>query len=124
MKIGVVGNRKGWGKLTIYKKLDSLNLSSDDIIVTGGADGVDTYAMDYAKEKGIGLLVYYPSMSKPIPIRYYERNKKIAYFSDKVIAFNRKLNSGTSNTIYYCHLYSTPYEIITSELLLHLKRGR
>lgn len=115
MKIGIVGNRIGWGKLTIYKILDDLNLSNTDIIVTGGADGVDTYAMDYAKQNGIGLRVFYPDKSKPIPERFYKRNEQIALYSHKVIAFNKKIKSGTSNTILWCHSYNTPVEIITSD---------
>jgi len=118
MKIGIVGNRKGWSRLTIYKELDNLNLSSNDIIVTGGAVGVDTYAMDYSKEKGIGLMVFYPDKSKPIPDRYYERNEKIVLFSDRVIAFNKELISGTINTINWCYKHSVGVEIITFDSIL------
>lgn len=118
MIIGIVGNRKGWTRLTIYKKLDSLNLSHNDTIVTGGADGVDTYAMDYAKEKGIGLMVFYPDISKPIPERFYKRNEQIVLYSDRVIAFNKKIPSGTSNTISLCHLHKIPVETTTSDLVL------
>lgn len=116
MKIGVVGNRKGWNRLTIYKKLDDLNLSNNDIIVTGGANGVDTYAMDYAKENGIGLRVFYPDKSKPFPERFYIRNEQIVIFSDMVIAFNKKAKSGTTNTINLCNLHNVFVEIITSDL--------
>ena len=118
MIIGIVGNRKGWSRLTIYKELDGLNLSSSDIIVTGGAEGVDTYAMDYAKEKGIPLMVFYPDITKPIPDRYYQRNAKIVLYSDRVIAFNKQIKSGTIDTINWCNLYNTPVEIITFDLVL------
>lgn len=122
MIIGIVGNRKGWSRLTIYKKLDSLNLSHTDTIVTGGAEGVDTYAMDYAKEKGVGLMVFYPDISKPIPERFFKRNKQIVLYSNKVIAFNKKTVSGTQNTINWCNHYNTPIEIITQDLVLDLWR--
>jgi predicted Rossmann fold nucleotide-binding protein DprA/Smf involved in DNA uptake len=116
MIIGIVGNRKGWSRLTIYKKLNSLNLSHNDTIVTGGANGVDTFAMDYAKQKGINLMIFYPDIFKPIPERFYRRNEKIVLYSDRVIAFNKEFKSGTSNTVHYCNLHNVHVEIIRKEV--------
>ncbi len=99
MKLAVVGNRKGYTKKYVYKELDTYNLTDEDFIITGGAKGVDTFAMQYAKERGISLIVYYASLIIPIPDRYFSRNFKIAFNCDEMLAFNKKVHSGTTNSI-------------------------
>ena len=112
MKLAVVGNRERWFRKQIYDILDEYDLCSDDFIVTGGAKGVDSYAMDYAKQNGINLIVFYPSKKITTPYRYYNRNEKIAIECDKIIAFNKKGVSGTSNTISYGKEYDKEVRII------------
>lgn len=51
MKTGVVGNREGFTYNDVKKILDKFPLI--DTIITGGAYGVDTHAMKYAKENGL-----------------------------------------------------------------------
>lgn len=99
MKIGIVGNREGWDKGYVFKKLKEQDIKKTDLLVTGGADGVDTYAQDYAKKIGAQIRIIYPDPEKPSPDKYFERNEKIALFCDKLIAFNKKEHSGTLNTI-------------------------
>lgn len=100
MKVAIVGNREGWNRSYIFDKIKKY-VKEDDIIITGGADGVDTCAMDYAKRFCNQLIVFYPDKRIPSPDRYYQRNKKIVEECDLLIAFNRKKRSGTSNTIRY-----------------------
>lgn len=99
-KVGVVGNRKGWTYEFVKKKLEELDVDHDALIISGGADGIDTYAQMYAKEKGCSILIHYPKAHLPSPERYYERNKRIAEDSDFLVAFDWKDGrSGTKNTI-------------------------
>jgi predicted Rossmann fold nucleotide-binding protein DprA/Smf involved in DNA uptake len=100
-KVAVVGNREGWTKKEVFDALDKYVLTGENInIITGGADGVDTYAMEYAKRKGCVLTIYYPDIVEyDVPMGFYERNKRIAWECETLIAFNRKERSGTSQTI-------------------------
>ena len=102
MKIAVVGNRKGW---TYDQVMNHLNRErvyrKADLIISGGADGVDWYAQIYAKSYSIPILIYYPFNDLPVPERYYNRNKKIAEECDLLIAFDKESFSGTSNTVRY-----------------------
>jgi len=103
--VAVVGNRIGWSFLEVSMKLDIDGLvTPNDIIVSGGAEGVDTYAQAYAKNHGIPMVILYPDPSIPSPRRFYERNQWIAEISDIVVAFNQKnRKSGTLQTINYAN---------------------
>ncbi len=98
--IGVVGNRHGWFYEEVEKELDKLRITSNDLIMSGGAIGVDSFAQQYAKEKGAMIFIVYPNPNKPIPCRYFERNDVIAELSTILVAFQKdKFHSGTQYTI-------------------------
>jgi predicted Rossmann fold nucleotide-binding protein DprA/Smf involved in DNA uptake len=101
-KIAIVGNRKGWSKKQIFNILDTYCLIGENTnIITGGAIGVDSYVMEYAKLKGCMLTVYYPDYITWGKHALRERNEKIAWNCETLIAFNKNDNqkSGTSQTI-------------------------
>lgn len=83
--------------------VDSLN--KRDIIVSGGCRGVDSWAEERAKKRGLQTLIFKPNLSGikykgDIVQRYYDRNKKIAEACDILYAFvsvHRK--GGSENTI-------------------------
>lgn len=105
MKYGIVGNRIGWTYSEVKLFLDTLNIRESDVIISGGAQGVDSYAEQYAKEKSIEFSVYYPVLSEPIPLRYFNRNRNIALDCDVLVAFDKKKGaSGTKNTIKYAKM--------------------
>lgn len=98
--IGVVGNRYGWSYEEVKKELDKLNIISTDIIISGGAIGVDSYAQRYAKEHGKMIFIVYPNPRKPVPNRYFERNDTIVELSTILVAFQKdESHSGTQYTI-------------------------
>lgn len=101
MNVAIVGNRIGWSKDYIFKVLDGYSITSNDIIISGGAFGVDTYAQEYAKKVGCEIVILYPKIKEPIPERYFNRNLEIAKRCDILIAFDKKSSkySGTLNTI-------------------------
>ena len=100
MIYSVVGNRTGWDYETIRAKLIDVGITTDDIIVSGGAEGVDSFANSFAKEIGCSMVTLYPNVLLPSPERYFERNTKIAEMCDVLIAFDKKKGrSGTKNTI-------------------------
>jgi len=101
-KIAVIGNRVGWTKEEIFRILHSYSLTGENTtIITGGAEGVDSYAMVYAKLNGCVLTVYYPDYTTWGKYATRKRNEKIAWNCETMIAFNKNNNqkSGTSQTI-------------------------
>ena len=101
MKYGVVGNRFGWTYNRVQEELLEIGITEEDVIISGGATGVDTFAQQFAKTKGCDMIIYYPKYSKPSPDRYFDRNKQIAEECDVLIAFDKgsSSGSGTLNTI-------------------------
>ena len=97
MNIGIIGNRKGWTYEFVRKKLKELNVYKSDVIISGGADGIDTFAQRYAKEIGAQIIIIYSDPDKPIPQRYFDRNKLIILRSDIIVTFDKKelTHSGT-----------------------------
>lgn len=104
MNMGVVGNREGFTYDEVKEVLDRY-LPLIDTIVTGGAKGVDTHAMRYAKENGLCLIVYYPDLSIGSPKCFFDRNEKIVKASHMITAFNKKEHSDTTNTINIAQRY-------------------
>lgn len=102
MKIAVVGNRDGWTKEEVFQALHDNNVTREDIIISGGAIGVDTYAQEYAKANGIQMRILYPNPKEPSPDRYFDRNELIAIMCDIMIAFDKNHeHSGTKNAIHH-----------------------
>ena len=99
MIIGVVGNRVGWTYEFVSKKLEELGVEQSDIIVSGGAMGVDTFAQQYAMEIGAEIQIIYPRWKLYGRSAGFIRNEIIAIRCEKLIAFNKEENSGTANTI-------------------------
>ena len=95
MKIAIIGSRG------IKNAPIDHHVSVGDEIVSGGAEGVDTCAAKYAREKGIKLTVFLPEYSlygRGAPL---VRNRKIVEYADKVIAFWDGKSKGTLFTINY-----------------------
>jgi predicted Rossmann fold nucleotide-binding protein DprA/Smf involved in DNA uptake len=100
MNIAVVGNRKGWTYEDVEKGLDNTLVTKEDTLISGGAEGVDAFAQEYAKRHGNRILIIYPDLSKPSPDCYYKRNGKIAEECDAIIVFNKdNRKSGSFNTM-------------------------
>jgi predicted Rossmann fold nucleotide-binding protein DprA/Smf involved in DNA uptake len=100
MRILVVGNRVGFVYDEVKPVLDGF-VKKGDTLISGGADGVDTFAQRYAKERGLTITIHYPSLNVSSPERYFQRNKIMVDDANLIIAFNRKLKSGTTMTINY-----------------------
>jgi predicted Rossmann-fold nucleotide-binding protein len=103
MKYGVVGSRRRLDKDSVESFIASLSLN--DVVVSGGCRGVDSWAEEAAKVRGIEVIIFKPAFENcknrlDIISAYYHRNKKIAEHCDVLVAFvapDRK--GGTENTI-------------------------
>jgi len=105
MKIAIVGSRRRTDKENVEKLVNSF--ARDVIVISGGAKGVDTWAEQTARNRGLEVIVFRPNLKGikhrgDMVQRYYDRNKKIAQECDIMYAFvspDRK--GGTENTIKY-----------------------
>lgn len=96
MKIAVVGSRDFNDAQLVYEVLSRFNISH---IVSGGARGADTLAIDYAEVIGIPYTVYEANWDKYGRIAGFIRNNDIVKNSDKVIAFWNGVSKGTQHTL-------------------------
>ena len=113
LRIAVVGNRTGWDEKYVKSKLKSFFLEADEII-SGGAEGVDTFAQNFAKENGFKITIFYPNPKVPSPQRYYARNQDIVDYSDMLIAFqNNPHRSGTQSSINRAKKRGIPTVVVT-----------
>lgn len=101
MKIGVIGSRTGFSKEKVFGFLKDV-VKHGDIIISGGAVGVDSFAEEYATKNGLTKMIYKPDFSKGYDVsKYFERNKKIIDNSDLIIAFWDNESKGTKFGIDY-----------------------
>ena len=96
MKIGVIGSRS-----ITAANFDGLDINQWDIVVTGGATGVDSLIEEYCKLHGIRVKVYKPDyrLGRGAP---HIRNDKIIRESDRIIAMWDGKSKGTKSVIEKC----------------------
>jgi hypothetical protein len=69
-------------------------------IVSGGARGVDTAAIAYAKKVGLPCVVFYPGYGLHGPkVAPFVRNNDMAFFSDGLLAIWDGQSRGTAHMI-------------------------
>ncbi len=100
MKYAIVGSREynDLGQVREWVQM----MEENDVLVSGGAKGVDGAAMNEAEKMGISQLIFYPDYkkygSRRAPIA---RNIEIVDNCDEVIAFWDGESKGTHFTIDY-----------------------
>ena len=104
MRVAVVGGRDRNDFGFIKGVLDAF-VKQDDVIVSGGAVGVDSFAEEYARKRGIKTSVFRPTYDNPSIVKpELARNKMIVIDSDIVLAFPADNSKGTWNTIQHAKL--------------------
>lgn len=101
-KIAVVGSRDWIRKDFIFDVLNK-NIDKIKMIVSGGCIGPDSFANDFAKEKGLSILIHYPKWKNDDNsinrAAGFERNTKIIEDADIVLAFQLNSSHGTQDSI-------------------------
>jgi predicted Rossmann-fold nucleotide-binding protein len=107
MKVGIVGSRE-------YKRLQKVrdlvnSLAPDDVVVSGGARGVDTIAALAARARGLRVVEFLvdtvglpedpDERRREFGKRAYARNRKIVDFSDIIVAYWDGISNGTQNSM-------------------------
>ena len=97
MKLAIVGSRS----ITNYEKIsEEIDIFIDEIpevIISGGAKGVDSLAEKYAYENNIEILIFKPDWKKFGKSAGVIRNKDIIQNSTHVLAFWDGSSKGTLN---------------------------
>lgn len=107
MKLAIVGSRE-----IIALDLAPYIPKDCELIVSGGARGVDTLAEQYAIRHGIKTLIIRPEYEKygrSAPIR---RNDTIVDSADMVLAFWDGKSRGTMYTIDYAKQHDKPVKVV------------
>lgn len=98
MKIAIVGSRNYPQLEEVRKFVRTLPRSST--IVSGGAVGVDSVAVDEAKKLGLNVKVFDANWEKDKTCAGFLRNKKVVAYADRCVAFQWKNSPGTADVIY------------------------
>ena len=107
MKLAIIGSRK-CTEIDITSHLPFV----PDVIISGGAIGVDTYAKEFADQNGINYeehLPDYPKYGRSAPIL---RNMEIVRSCDFLLAFWNGESKGTKFTLDYAKKLGKPFKII------------
>lgn len=107
MRLAIVGSRN-CPRIDLSLYLDC----QPDVIVSGGARGVDTYAREYAMEHHIPLIEFKPDYIKYGQRAPLVRNRWIVEGADKVLAFWDGKSRGTMHTVEYAKKLGKPVRIV------------
>jgi predicted Rossmann fold nucleotide-binding protein DprA/Smf involved in DNA uptake len=118
MKVAVVGSRNFGDETLIYRVLDNLKsyyaeFDQFDLIISGGAVGVDKLAEQYARDRQIETKIYLPDYAKHLRGAPIRRNALIVEAADLIVVFWDGKSKGTGNTIKTAARYKRPFVHIT-----------
>lgn len=96
-KIAIVGSRN----LRPYKQIERFlrSLPAGTTIVSGGASGPDSIAVEYAQKIGLPTKVFPAEWEKHGRAAGMIRNGLIVAEADEILAFHDGVSRGTANTI-------------------------
>lgn len=98
MKVAVIGSRTFTDKKLLEEELDKLNI---ELLISGGAQGADTLAENYARERNIPVLIFKPDYHRHGKGGPLVRNKEIVNHAEIIVAFWDKKSRGTKFTVDY-----------------------
>lgn len=121
-KIGIVGSRTFplpkviWENLDLEQKKHAADMgraivegfvshlaAGQHVVVSGGADGTDSWAVEFAEARGIETVVIRPNYKKHGRGATFKRNTEIVLASDDVLAFWDGASKGTLDTVRKAH---------------------
>ncbi len=83
-----------------------------DTIISGGANGIDTLAEQYADKHKLSKIIIRPRYALYRRGAPLIRNKEMVNICDKILVFWDGKSRGTKNTIDYAKQLSKPIEVI------------
>jgi len=120
MKLAVIGSRS----FCDYDLLEAIiterfSVDQIDLILSGGAEGADTLAEQFAHKQNIPTKIFLPEYNLYGINAPLVRNRQIVDECTYLIAFWNMSSKGTENALKYCRLVKKPHQIIntTSDLV-------
>ena len=110
MKLAIVGSRK-CPEIDIASHLPFM----PDVIISGGAIGIDTLARQFAEQNKIPIIEFLPEYSNYGRKAPLMRNIQIVENCDSVLAFWDGKSPGTKFTIEYAKKLGKPVRLIRIE---------
>lgn len=115
IRVAIVGSRRRADRASIDAFV--AGLPGGAVVVSGGCRGVDTWAAEAARARGLAVIEHLPDLagirSRGEAVRrYHARNARVVADADMVVAFvspDRK--GGTENTIGHARRAGKPVEI-------------
>lgn len=86
-------------------------LKNIDVLLTGGAKGVDSLAITYAKKNGIKHIEVLPNYAKYNRAAPVIRDEEMVKMCDRVVAIWDGKSKGTKHTIDFAKKHEKPIEI-------------
>jgi hypothetical protein len=121
MRIAVVGSRK-YGFPELVTSFVSF-FRSEDILVSGGAWGVDSIAQKKAREMDLECRIFYPDWEREGKSAGFKRNKFIVDDSDYVVAFWDGVSRGTLSSMKMAMESKKPLTIYVDDEVRHRNGG-
>lgn len=113
MKIAIIGSRNP-GDINFALELEKrINIQDGDAIISGGANGIDSLAADYAKGRNLQLVEYRPDYAQYGRGATFIRNRQIIENADMVVAFWNGESRGTKYSIDYAKKIGRTTLIVT-----------
>lgn len=118
LSIGIVGSRRRTDRESVVALVNAL--PEGTVVVSGGCRGVDSWAEQAARSRGLSVRIFKPDFTGFASLsyydkceRYYARNREIVKASDFVFAFvSIGGKGGTENTLSICRELGIPFFII------------
>jgi predicted Rossmann fold nucleotide-binding protein DprA/Smf involved in DNA uptake len=116
MRYGIVGSRERSDRHSVESFVSGL--SAGDTVISGGCRGVDTWAEECARGRGLEVIVLLPEPTAGggyyAKVReYHARNRRIAEACDVLVAFvSTARKGGTENTIAHARRAGKPVVIL------------
>lgn len=111
MKVAIIGSRRYHDLSAVWQYV--AKLPRDTVIISGGAKGVDTTAIEAAAWYELDYEVFLPDWKKFGTSAGPRRNLQMVQAADRVVAFWDGESAGTRNAIKLTRQYEKPLEIIT-----------
>lgn len=103
MNVLICGSRTFTNMNILRDSMNKIEFPVDDIqIISGGATGADTVAIQYAEENNFPAIIIKPEWDKYGKQAGMIRNKKLVALADVMIAFWDNQSKGTLNSIQLC----------------------
>ena len=108
-RIAIIGSKTYPDRERVYRFVQGLPPGTT--VVSGGADGVDSYAEDAAKEAGLKTDIYHADWAKLGRRAGPVRNEQIVANADQVVAFWDGESRGTCNCLVNALRAGLPIEV-------------